>query len=363
VSNLALATATATSNGASTYAVTAGQVSDTLLKRLASHGVGLIRLVTNPAPLLTDDALAREASIAQVLMVVDAMRVAGLHVIVDFHNWTPGDPAKQSAAMVNDVAQRARLLRALVEMAAQLKRKPAGSVGLELLNEPACKLMTDVQWPELQAEFYRSLRREAPVLPLVLKGCNDGSSDLMRLDVEAYRKDPNAIFSFHFYEPFIFTHQATYYRGSSFKRVPFPATRERLDTDKVVRLADYFATSTAQINQDSVTELQAYLGGGRGEDWYGRKIKQVVAWADSEGIAHRRIFLGEYGTTLQPGPDAQKIWPDLLRWLGMVSAEAQRDGVAYCLWTSIRPNGLLVDPQTGFVRPDVMTAIAWEAPK
>ncbi|RYE97711.1 MAG: hypothetical protein EOO77_38585, partial [Oxalobacteraceae bacterium] len=299
------------------------------------------------------------ASMAQILNVVDTIRAAKLRVIVDFHNWPPGDPARQSAALVNDVDQRARFVRALVEMAGQLKRRPGGSVGLELLNEPACKFMTGVQWPELQMQIYLSLRREAPVLPLVLKGCNDGAADLMRLDVEAYRKDPNAIFSFHFYDPFIFTHQATYYRGSAFRSVPFPAATDKFTPTKAMRLSDYFAIPAAQIKPESVTELKAYLRDDRSPDWYMREIGQVGAWADSQSISRRRILLGEFGMTLKAGPDTRRIWSDILRWLQMVSLTSRREGFAYALWPPVRPGGPYTDPTTNFPRKDVEQSVGW----
>lgn len=356
VSNGALVVATMPATGTSQYVVTPDQASNALFKRLANHGAGLIRLVTNPRPLLIDDIAARAAAVAQVLALVDAMRAAGLRVIVDLHNWPPGNPAQQSAELINDAGQRSRLSRALIALARQLKSRPAGSVGLELLNEPACKFMTGMQWPEAQAQFYQELRREAPVLPLVLKGCNDGDTDLMRLDVGTYRKDPNAIFSFHFYEPFIFTHQATYYRGSAFRGVPFPP-----GSSKVGRLTEYFGMPSAQIQPESVTELAAYLRGDRGLDAYAGEISQVAAWADRQGIARQRILLGEFGTTLKPGPDAQKIWPDMLRWLRMVSQTSQREGFAYSLWPPVRPVGLYIDPATNLLRSDVLRAVGWQA--
>ncbi|CAH0356904.1 cellulase family glycosylhydrolase [Sphingobium sp. CECT 9361] len=359
VSNSALAIATLPVRGESTYVVTADQTTDTLLRLVASYGVGLIRLVTNPMPLLTDDNSARSASMTQVLKVVDTMRASGFRVVVDFHNWPPGNPAEQSAAMVNNAGQRARLSRALVEMAGRLKRMPAGSVGLELLNEPACKLMRDVKWPELQAQLYRLLRREAPVLPLVLKGCNDGKADLMQLDVRVYSEDPNAIFSFHFYEPFIFTHQATYYRGSAFRGVPFPAMPDRSTPDSGSHLADYFAIPAGQIKPESVTELKAYLRDGPGPGWYAREISQVGVWADRQGIARGRILLGEFGMTLKAGPDARKILPDIVRWLQMISQTSQREGFAYALWPPVRPSGPYIDPATNFLRQDVAHAVGW----
>lgn len=358
VSNSALAIAIAPVKGVSTYVITADQVSDPLLSRLASDGVGLIRLVTNPRPLLTDDNAARAAAMTQVLKVVDTMRAYGLRVIVDFHSWPPDDPARQSAALVNDPYQRARLSRALVEMAGRLKRRPPGSVGLELLNEPSCKFMTGVQWPELQEQFYRLLRRVSPVLPLVLKGCNDDEVDLMQLDVKVYSNDPNAIFSFHFYEPFIFTHQATYYRGSAFQGVPFPGASDKLTSGSTLRLHDYFATPVAQFEPDSVKELEAYLRDGRPEK-YMRQIRQVGRWADRQGIARRRLLLGEFGMNLMPGPNAQKIWPDILRWLRMVAQTSQREAIAYALWPPVRPNGLYADPATDLLRQDVARAVGW----
>ena len=343
------------------YAPVADQTSDALFEAIADHGGGFVRLLTNPLPLLDDDQATRSAAIAQILQLVDKINGHGLGVIVDVHHWPPGNPGQQTAALVSSPIGRGQLARGLVELARQLKTRPEGEVGLELLNEPACRLMANVDWPKVEGGIYDDIRQAAPTLPLVLTGCNGLPDDLMKMDVSHYRNDPNAIFTLHFYEPFIFTHQLTYYGGASFRRVPFPP---RVDGGSLpLALAQHIPLGTAANSPNALNDLGVYLRGlgvPQDENNIAARMHTFGAWADRNGIARSRIFVGEFGVNIGArDDDGEAIWPDVLRWLQAVTTAIQREGFAYAVWPPARPHGYFTDPATGFIRDDALRAIGW----
>jgi hypothetical protein len=246
--------------------------------------------------------------------------------------------------------------RAQIELARALDRRPAGRVALELLNEPACKRMKGVEWPTVQASLYGVVRQASPTLPLVLTGCNGLPDDLVRLDVSRYRDDPNAIFTFHFYEPFIFTHQTTYYGGVAFRQVPFPPQPETFGM--VGAVAAHMTVGTAAQNLGAANDLIIYLKSRQDNSFVAGRFREMATWADRNGIPRNRIYVGEFGTSTRlRDDDAKAIWPDMLDWLRTVSSAAASQHFAYSLWPPARPGLIFSDPETGFYRRDVLAAI------
>ena len=92
--------------------------------------------------------------------------------------------------------------------------------------------MNDLETTEPMAAIAHRLRRTAQVvcaLSLLLTGCNGGVDDLLAMKAgDADFSDPNLLFTFHYYEPLLFTHQ-----GSAVKPfvagVPYPARAGRLE--------------------------------------------------------------------------------------------------------------------------------------
>src|SRR5262249_27237245 len=84
-------------------------------------------------------------------------------------------------------------------------------VAFEPLNEPPQEC-TSADWPALQLRIVRAARNAAPRHTLILTGaCGSmiaGLEELQPVD------DPNVIYTFHFYEPYVFSHQAAQWMRS-----------------------------------------------------------------------------------------------------------------------------------------------------
>jgi endoglucanase len=128
--------------------------------------------------------------------IVDKAGAAGLSVILDEHDFEPcsADPAMcrvRLAAFWNQVAPRYR-------------RAPAG-VMFELLNEPHGKLEA-AGWNALLREMLAIVRRTNPTRTVVIGPTQWNSlAELGSLELPA--DDRNILVTFHYYEPFRFTHQ------------------------------------------------------------------------------------------------------------------------------------------------------------
>jgi endoglucanase len=136
------------------------------------------------------------AYLARVRHVVDAALAAGLNVILDSHNFE---------ALHSDPAATAPRFAAIWrQIAAAFADTPKARVWFELENEPHDKLtrrnLLDVMTPALAA-----VRETNPDRPVIIGGETWSSID--SLATLTLPDDPNVYPTFHYYEPFDFTHQ------------------------------------------------------------------------------------------------------------------------------------------------------------
>ena len=109
-----------------------------------------------------------------------------------------------------------------------------GHVAFELLNEVVEEENTD-SWNGLIRDTVSAIRGIAKETPIIYGGIRWNSADTLKyLEVP---QDNNIIFTFHFYEPLIFTHQKAYWV-------------ERMDKEKEIfypESMDYYRKQSAAL--------------------------------------------------------------------------------------------------------------------
>jgi endoglucanase len=201
---------------------------------------------------------------------------AGLGVILDEHDFD---------ACSKDVAMCRIKLAAFWRQIAPRYRNAPQSVAFELLNEPHGAL--DTAWngffPELLAIVRETNPRRIVVIgPTVWNNFNQLAN--LRLP----ERDRNILVTFHYYEPFRFTHQGT-----------------------------------------SWTDLKGLSGVSWGSDADRAQLRadfaKVAQWARANG---RPILLGEFGAYDKSGtPEAMRS-----AYTAAVAREAERNGFGWAYW-------------------------------
>lgn len=146
---------------------------------------------------------------------VDGILGSGLGLILDLHK-CPGhdfyDGTMRDQAFFSDPGLRRNCLRVWEQLAERYGGRPG--IMLELLNEPVAP--SAAVWNEVKAELAAAVRRMAPKATLVI-GSNLWNSASQFAELEPI-DDGDALYSFHFYNPLIFTHQkAPWCPGSAFR--------------------------------------------------------------------------------------------------------------------------------------------------
>jgi hypothetical protein len=138
-------------------------------------------------------------------------------------------------------------VRLLSRTAALLDRLPPGRVALELMNEPP---VTPSQWQPMLEAAYNSVRARAPHLLLVLDGGDEGSAE-GTIALGKFSNDPATLLSFHYYDPYQFTHQgAPWVAARYLADVPYPALARPLQ-DSLNASAALIAASDLPSSQKS----------------------------------------------------------------------------------------------------------------
>lgn len=342
------------------------------LRRLRRTGLDFIRLPVDPGPFLAADAITRGRLLDMLDAAVTATLHAGLGIIVNIqanaatHYWNPDRMVSSTAAPAFD------LYRGLVgELAGRLARFQPGRVALEPVNEPAQACASNV-WSQIQLSLLTAARASAATLPLVVTGgCGSMVSGLTALDPAPLSPFEPILFTFHFYEPYLFSHQGAPWMREpvyrSLNNVPWPASAGSLEqTLASVRARMAQDTETPEdAKQAAYAETERVLKvyfDARPDRWFVDKyLRQVRDWADGHGLAPERIIMGEFGALRTDTRYVAAPNPDRARYIADVRRSAEELGFAWALWDLFDGMGMM-DDTTRALDPDIIAALGLTMP-
>ncbi len=283
-------------------------IGDDELAMMKRMGIRNVRLCFSPQ-FLYDPASPAEPIADHLALYEDAIRrieAHGMAVVVDPHNtvqprmeqdgpWRDGFPAFWGA------------------LAAKLKHFDPEMTFFEVVNEPVFDKSED-RWFSLQEKLVAAIRKSAPKHTIVCTGPNWGGIDgLLKLNPFA---DRNIVYSFHFYDPFTFTHQGATWSGRVpplLKGVPYPSTPEAV-ADVVARTDD--------------AEAKGWIRGYGDERWNREKLKQRLARVLEWGKRHSvPLYCGEFGVYTPNTPPESRA-----NWFRDFSSVLRESGVGFAAW-------------------------------
>jgi len=338
------------------------------LVALRRAGIDFVRIPVDPGPLIAFTGERRARLMDAVAEAMAAALAADLSVIVNLHpnNATHYWTAENLLRGRDDPLFR-RILALVAAMAGQLSRHDPARVGFEPLNEPP-QDCGDVLWSALQAEMVTAARAAAPDLTLILSGaCGGMIAGLEALEPQAIT-DRNVIFTFHFYEPYVFSHQGAPWMTAEpmyryLNAVPWPApagSRVSALAAAAGRLAADTALSAAEKRRiQAIIEraLTDYFNGAPDRSYIDAFLARVSAWGRRHGIAPGRILLGEFGALRSDAHHVAARPADRARYIRDVREAAEAQGLPWAFWNFFDSMGLTRDDDDRRFDPAIAAAL------
>jgi Endoglucanase len=273
-------------------------------ENIKSLGCDVVRLpinmfyMTSGSPAYTVDTLF----FSLLDQVVTWAEDLNLYLLIDNHS--TDDIASKNANLENVLS------RVWLQVANHYKSR-SGYVLYEIMNEP--NGITTQKWGQIQQTAINTIRSVDTLHTIVVGGSSFNSyNELSLLPVYS---DKNLIYTFHFYDPFLFTHQGASWVVPSFEsltKIPFP------------------------YNADSIQALPSALKGTWVESTYNSyptdgtlaKVKQLIdvaaAFKSSRNV---NIYCGEFGVYKLYSKESDRVY-----WYGEVRKYLEAKGIPWTTW-------------------------------
>ncbi len=274
-------------------------------QNIKSLGCDVIRLpinlfyMTNGSPDYTIDPLMYEF-LDQAVNWAEELQ---MYLILDNH--TTDDLASKNTNL------ETVLKKVWVQMAEHYKNR-SNYILYEILNEPNGTLTT-AAWGKIQQAAITAIRAVDTKHTLVVGGAGFNSyTELAALPVYT---DNNLIYTFHFYDPFVFTHQGASWPSpsmASLANVPFPYNASTMPSTPSALAGTWVASAlTNYKNEGTLAKVKSL-------------IDIAAAFKTSRNV---KVYCGEFGVYIPNSPNADRNY-----WYQEVRKYLEVKGIPWTTW-------------------------------
>ncbi len=221
--------------------------------------------------------------------VVDWAEDLEMNLIIDNHSFN---------STVNTDPYIGEILKPIWQQLAEHYKNRSQLIFYEIFNEPHG--INDSIWNSIQLSVINTIREVDSVHSIII-GPADWNN-YKNLDLMPQYSDNNLIYTFHFYEPFLFTHQGAGWTNppmTDLKDVPFPFSQSQMPI---------FPTSLKETWVESI--FNNYESDGTEQ-----RIKQLIDIAASfRDTRNVKLFCGEFGVySPNSNYENRNYWHELVR--------------------------------------------------
>lgn len=297
-------------------------------KEIARQGFDHVRLPIDEKELWNADGTRNKEVFGILHAGIRNAIKNGLKVVVDLHivhahDFNAGAEGRTNSLWSSEKDQE-HLCSLWKDLSDELHEYGNDDVAYEIMNEPVAP--DHEAWNKLVAKVYGVIRSREKSRTIVV-GSNMWQQTATFEHLRVPAGDDNIILSFHFYEPYFFTH----YRAGWTEQKDFGGT---VHYPGEIVTAEELAAMTGRDRQ---------LAEGWVTVWDRQRIKDNVMKAkkkaDELGLG---LYCGEFGVYSRV-PEA-----DALRWLGDLTGVLDELGISWALWNYKDGGGFgLRDMRTG----------------
>jgi endoglucanase len=273
------------------------------LIRIKNLGCDVIRLpinlhfMTNGAPDYTIDPLFFDF----MDQVVDWAEELQIHLLLDNHTFDPNANTDPSVEGV--------LLKVWPQMAEHYKNR-SNYVYYEILNEPHG--ITTAVWCQIQQKVINAIRGIDTKHTIVVGPSGYNSYNELK-NMPVYT-DNNLIYTFHFYDPFMFTHQGATWTSymQDLANIPFPYNVAAMPATPASAKGTWVESSLNNYKTDGTV--------AKVKEW----LDIAVNFKTSRNV---KLFCGEFGVYIPYSPHADRVF-----WYDVVRKYLEEKGITWTIW-------------------------------
>jgi endoglucanase len=296
-------------------------------KMMHDMGVRYIRFGIDPVVLVQalHSPAAMDALWKRIDDALDQAMNAGLAIDLCVF---PRDDFKQQLANDRGVTEYIFLWQMLAKHF--VNRDPDRFV-FELMNES--EVQDPYRWIGIESAVDAAIRKIDTQHTILASGAHyDSLDDLLATQP---LNDTNVIYTFHFYEPYQFTHQGATWGSPEwvyYKNIPFPATSEQLD-------------AAMKTVPGDLARYQLFLYGAA--NWNASTISQRLAFASAWSREHNvPVICNEFGAFRDTAPPDSRT-----RYIEAVRSGLEANHIGWAMW-DWRGNFGLVTHDGDHIVPD-----------
>ena len=288
---------------------TLNKYDETDFAMLKSMGVEIIRLPIQFAPLMEPAYTGKVMDIVfeKLDQVCDWAEKYQIYLVIDNHSFSAQVEQKNPP----DAKVHREHLDAVWPQIAQRYKNRSEYIIYEILNEPVGRGDIPAKWYKIQQDTIDLIRKYDTKHTIVVTSPNWSNIDTL-VKMKPY-KDPNLIYTFHFYEPSLFCGQGSgWLAGSDVKNVPFPYEKSR-----------HSEIQYSDKNEWAKSDFQGKYQREGNAKWVNQRIKQAADWGKKNKV---RVWAGEMGAVYWINP------ADRIAWINATVNALKSYSIPYCVW-------------------------------
>ena len=263
------------------------------LENIASMGADHVRLPVDYPLVETEDGSAIEEGYTYIDNCVSWCEAYGLHLILDLHKafgYSFGNAANCGSFFEESKLQE-RFLSLWDKFAARYGKY--SFIAFDLLNEIVDPNTGDA-WNSLAARAVTRIRKHAPDTWILIGGTCYNSINTVKNILPP--PDDKIVYSFHFYEPFLFTHQAAGWEKLMPKnfRVTYPMTA-----------GEYIEIANQKLNGNFTGIFRGMAKETAGAELLDFLFQEAVSVAEERNVP---LYCGEYGVINLADAESALAW-------------------------------------------------------
>ena len=269
-------------------------------------------ILFNPA----NPGVLQAANLARVDAAVQGCINSGLAVTLNLHPWLNDT----DSLLANQTGYADKVAAYWKAISTYFKKYPADKLFFEVYNEPHASsggltAQPFSWWQPVQEKIINAIRQATSTHYVIAGGEGWNSIDGL-LQLQPY-SDAKVIYNFHFYDPFLFTHQGASWAGwppaVAAQQVPYPSSP--------AAVAPLVAATSNTALKDALT-------------WYGSQyynidsldkwIKRAYDWGNTH---HVKIISNEFGSYMPYAPRQSR-----LNWISDTRRVMEKYKIGWAMW-------------------------------